>query len=359
MEDGAMAEEPYETLMQVSWQFDYDIGSEKLANLYSKSKDLQWDAEKDIDWTKPVDPSKPIVDEGGFGYFRLPFVQRLSESQKETFRAHLSAHRLSQFLHGEQGALMTAATLTHSVPDYEAKLYASTQTVDEARHVEAFEKLVRRVAIVYPMSPYLKGLIDATLKADHWVKIAIGMNMVIEGLALGAFHNMRRDTSCELLRDVIEAVMRDEARHVAFANIYTGGVIAEMHPDDREDVAEFALIALSAMAAPARRLGEDEESSKPRLMPRDPTFALVLENSEIDPADFMKGVREARDEGILIEPQPGSIDILRHLVMPALARTGVLTKRARAVLEDKGITVYDDTTVLEALENPDTGIVEL
>jgi hypothetical protein len=245
------------------------------------------------------------------------------------------------------------------VPDYEAKLYASTQTMDEARHVEAFEKLTRKVAIVYPMSPFLKGLIDATLKADHWVKIAIGMNMVIEGLALGAFHNMRRETSCELLRDVIEAVMRDEARHVAFANLYIGDIIQEMHPDEREDIAEFALMALSAMAAPARRLGDDEAPRKPRLMPRDPTFALVLENSGIDPTDFVQGVREARKEGIRIEPQPGSIDILRHLVMPALSRTGVLTKRARATLEEKGITVYDDTTVLEALENPETGILEL
>jgi hypothetical protein len=132
-----------------------------------------------------------------------------------------------------------------------------------------------------------------------------------------------------------------------------------MHPDEREDIAEFALMALSAMAAPARRLGDDEAPRKPRLMPRDPTFALVLENSGIDPTDFVQGVREARKEGIRIEPQPGSIDILRHLVMPALSRTGVLTKRARATLEEKGITVYDDTTVLEALENPETGILEL
>ena len=79
---------------------------------------------------------------------------------------------------------MTAAALTHAVPDYEGKLYAATQTMDEARHVEAYEMYIRKIAIVYPISPWLKGVIDDTLLADHWVKIAIGMNMVVEGLAL-------------------------------------------------------------------------------------------------------------------------------------------------------------------------------
>jgi len=182
----------YETAMEISWNFDYEMGIEKLRNLYAKSKKAQWDAAEDIDWSLPVDPSKPILDDERFGFGMMPFVQRLSKSQQETFRAHVGGQRLSQFLHGEQGALMTAAALTHAVPDYEGKLYAATQTMDEARHVEVFERYLRKLALVYPMSPWLKQLIDATLQADHWVKIAIGMNMVVEGLALGAFHNMRR-----------------------------------------------------------------------------------------------------------------------------------------------------------------------
>src|SRR5262249_53153911 len=155
-----------------------------------------------VDWDRPVDPGKPIVDEGRFGFDRMPFVQRLSATQREAFTANVSAHRLSQFLHGEQGALMVAAALVHAVPDYEGKPYAATQTMDEARHVEVFDRYIRKLAIVYPIAPALKRLIDATLTADHWVKIAIGMNMVVEGLALGTFHNMRRATSCDLLRQV-------------------------------------------------------------------------------------------------------------------------------------------------------------
>ena len=112
--------------MEICWQFDYEISREKLKNLYSKSKRLQWDSEQDLDWSIEIDPSRPIVSETRNGIDRIPLFQRLSDGQRETFVAHSTAHQLSQFLHGEQGALMTAAALTHAVPDYEGKLYAAT-----------------------------------------------------------------------------------------------------------------------------------------------------------------------------------------------------------------------------------------
>ncbi|MEO1936695.1 MAG: ferritin-like domain-containing protein, partial [Myxococcales bacterium] len=222
------------TTMEVSWQFDYEVGIEKLRRLYTKSKQAQWDAEEDLDWSTPIDPSRPLIDENRFGLERLPFMQRQSPATVEKFRVHMTAYQLSQFLHGEQGALMTAAALTHAVPDYEGKLYAATQTMDEARHVEAYEKYVTKLAIVYPIGKWLKKLIDVTLLSDHWVKIAIGMNMVVEGLALASFHNMRRATTCDLLRSLTDNVIRDESRHVAFGNIYVADAISQMDPEQRE-----------------------------------------------------------------------------------------------------------------------------
>ena len=100
---------------------------------------------------------------------------------------------------------------------------------------------------MYPISPWLKELIDATLQGDHFVKIMIGMNMVVEGLALAAFHNMRRQATCPLLRDLTDYVLRDESRHVAFGNVYVKETIAAMHPDEREDVAQFAFDAVKSM----------------------------------------------------------------------------------------------------------------
>ncbi|MCZ6783941.1 MAG: ferritin-like domain-containing protein [Proteobacteria bacterium] len=339
--------------MEICWQFDYSIGIDKLRRLYSKSKKLQWDAEQHIDWDREIDPSRPIVEEERFGYDRIPFLKKLSESQRQTFTAHAGAHRLSQFLHGEQGALMTAAALTHAVPDYEGKLYAATQTMDEARHVEVFERYVRRLAEVYPMSPVLKELIDATLTADHWVKIAIGMNMVVEGLALGAFHNMRRSTTCDLLRDIVENVLRDESRHVAFGNVYVGDAISQMHQDDREDVAQFAFDSLKMMVQATG--GGDGKGRRAR----DPGFLTVLERANIDPGDFMRGIKEAMEEGVRMDQQPGAIHSFKDLMMPALVRVGAVTDRTRELFQAEGIPLYEDTSILESMEDLETGTVEV
>jgi hypothetical protein len=343
----------YKAPMEVAWQFDYAIDIEKLRALYAKAKQNQWDADAQLDWSVEVDPSKPIVGEDRFVFFRIPFVQRLSKAQREAFTAHATAQLLSQFLHGEQGALMTAATLTHAVPDYEAKLYGATQTMDEARHVEVYERYVRKLALVYPISPWLKELIDATLRADHYVKILIGMNMVVEGLALAAFHNMRRQATCPLLRDLTHYVLQDESRHVAFGNVYVKETIASMHTDDREDVAQFAFEAVKGMVD-AQGGVDGRGQRKP-----DPGFLRVLEQVGIEPKDFLQGLIEAGAAGIRAELPPGQIHSFRDLMMPALVRVGAVTERTRALYREEGIPVWEDARVLEALEDEGSGAVEL
>jgi len=339
--------------MEICWQFDYAIGIDKLRNLYAKSKQRQWDAAVDIDWSRPVDPSKPILDESQLLFDRLSVIQKLSPAQREDFTAHMSCHLLSQFLHGEQGALMTAAALTHAVPDYEGKLYAATQTMDEARHVEVFERYINKLAVIYPISPWLKGLIDVTLQADHWVKIAIGMNMVVEGLALGAFHNMRRATTCELLRSITNAVLQDESRHVAFGNVYVGETIRDMHPDEREDVADFAFLAVKTMSdAQGGPRGDGRRAP-------DPGFVQMLETVGIDPKDFVKSLMEAGATGVRAKMPPGQTHSFRDLMMPALVRVGAVTERSRARYAEAGIPVWEDASQLEALEDADTGVADL
>jgi hypothetical protein len=343
----------YKTPMEIAWQFDYAIDIEKLRNLYAKAKQNQWDAEKDMPWDTEVDPSKPIVGEDRFMFHRLPFFQRLSQKQREEFTVHATCQMLSQFLHGEQGALMTAAAVTHAAPDYEAKLYSATQTVDEARHVEVYDRYIKKLAIVYPMSPWLKELIDRTLSADHFAKIMIGMNMVVEGLALAAFHNMRRRATCPLLRRITEYVLRDESRHVAFGNVYLTQVIAEMHPDDREDVAQFAFDAVKGMADAMGGV----DGKGPRRP--DPGFLKVLERVGIEPRDFLQGLIEAGQAGIRAELPPGQVHSFKDLMMPALVRVGAVTERSRELYKQAGIPVWSDTTVLESMEDSRTGEIEI
>lgn len=339
----------YDTQMSIAWQFKYFMSQEKLENLYSKAKESQWNADTELDWSIEIDPSKPLLDDQLSGLMRLSIIKRLSQSQRNEFSAHFAAQMLSQFLHGEQGALMTSAAVTHAVPDYDAKLYAATQTMDEARHVEVYDRYIKKLAITYPISPWLKELIDATLSSGHYIKIMIGMNMVVEGLALAAFHNMRRQTTCPLLRDLTGYVMRDEARHVAFGNVYLHKVIEQLHPDDREDIAQFTFEAVKGMSD--SQGGPD--GSKPRKV--DPGFVAVLHHCGIDPKDFMASIREAGAAGFNAKLPPGHIHSFKDLMMPALVRVGAITDRSRELYAKEGIPIWEDTSVLESMEDGATG----
>jgi phage-related holin len=328
--------------MEMCWQFAYAIDSSKLEALYNKAKQYQWDAEADLDWTYAVDPSRPILEHGLGGVMRVPLIAKLNESQRERLLAHLSAHSLSQFLHGEQGALMTAAALTHAVPDYQGKLYAATQTMDEARHVEVYAKYVQKLAIVYPMEVSLKHIIDTTLTADHWVKLAVGMNMIVEGLALAALHNMLQVTPCDLLRSILRGTLRDESRHVAFGSLYVADAIRAMHPDDREDVAEFAF-QLVEILRDARR-----STTEP-----DPGFLSVLDHSGIDRDEFSKSVVALQASGAVIQLPRDQVHPFKHLMMPALVRAGLMTERARERYKAADIPVWEDRATLETFEFED------
>jgi len=327
----------YETLMQVAWNFDYRGAVAKIDDLYNRAKENQWNVE-DLDWDTPIDPSSPIIAPEHSQYARMPFFQRLSPRQQETFSAHSTAQLLSQFLHGEQGALLTAATVAHGVPDSKAKWYAATQTMDEARHVEAYDRYVNKIAIHYPMVPWLKELIDTTLQTNNFCKVMIGMNMIIEGLALGAFNNMYKQTREPLLKSITFNVMRDESRHVSFGHVYLTPTVAALHADEREDLAQFAFDAGKILMA-----------GQTGLM--DAGFLKVLQVSGIEPEDFAAGMKEAAEAGITRELPPGQIHSVNDLMMPSLVRAGLVTPRTRELFEAAGIPVNADLTVLEAMED--------
>ncbi len=131
-----------------------------------------------------------------------------------------AAFRLSQFLHGEQGALMVAAQLVNAVPHTDAKFYAATQTMDEARHVEVFARYIEKLDEIRPIAPSLKGILDTTLETGDWMKKLVGMQIVVEGLALYAFREMRTMTEEPLLKELLTYVARDESRHHAYGVQY-------------------------------------------------------------------------------------------------------------------------------------------
>jgi hypothetical protein len=322
--------------MDVAWNFDYEAGIPKIVDLYRRAKDNQWNADR-LEWETPIDPASPIIAPDHSMYYRMPWFKKLSKRQQETFSAHSTAQLLSQFLHGEQGALLTAATIAHGVPDVKAKYYAATQAMDEARHVEVYERYVKKIAIDYPMTPWLKLLIDTTLKSNDYMKVMIGMNMIVEGLALGAFNNMYKQTEEPLLKSITFNVMRDESRHVSFGHVYLTPVIATLHADEREDLAQFAYDAVMILVR-----GQTEI---------DAGFLKVLEVAEIDGNDFQRGMQEANALGITRELPPGQVHSLKDLMMPALVRAGLVTPRTKALFEASGVPVNADQSVLRRMED--------
>lgn len=326
----------YKTLMEVSWNFDYETDIEKVKDLYTRAKNNQWNADE-LKWDVSIDPSNPIMRRENTQYYDMPFFKKFSPAQQETFIAHSTAQMLSQFLHGEQGALLTASTITHGIEDVRAKYYAASQTMDEARHVEVYDRYVNKIAIHYPMVGWLKKLVDVTLGSGDVHKIMIGMNMIIEGLALGAFNNMYRQTDEPLLKSITFNVMRDESRHVSFGHVFLTPRVAAMHRDDREDLAQFAFDAVKILVEGQRDV--------------DPGFLKVLEISQIDPADFMAGVKQAASQGFVQDLPPGQVHSLKDLMIPALVRAGLVTPRTRELFVAAGVPVNEDLTVLEAMED--------
>ncbi|MGA5217044.1 ferritin-like domain-containing protein [Streptomyces cinereoruber] len=217
--DGAVWDVPAAGAARFSW--DYDDGRDRLLALYQKGKDKQWDGAARIDWDLEVDPYDPLgTPDEALDLHGTRHWAKLSEKDRGELRRHYSSWQFSQFLHGEQGAMICAARIVESVPDLDAKFYSATQTMDEARHAEIYGRFLHeKVGMLYPIDDNLKGLLDDTLRDSRWDMPYLGMQVLIEGLALAAFGMIRDTTDKPLPKQILAYVMQDEARHVAFGRM--------------------------------------------------------------------------------------------------------------------------------------------
>ena len=165
---------------EAHFRWEYDDGRDSLLNLYRKGKRQQWDSDQRIDWSQDLDPENPAgLPDEMISIFGSPAWHRLDAKERTRLRHHLQAWQLSQFLHGEQGALVCTAKIVQQVPNIDAKFYAATQVMDEARHVEAFSRLLHeKYELVYPINPYLKSLLDDTLRDSRWDVTYLGMQVL-------------------------------------------------------------------------------------------------------------------------------------------------------------------------------------
>jgi hypothetical protein len=226
-----------------AFTWEYQPERTKLLSLYEKGKKLQWNATERIDWSVDLDPDNPegLPDEM-IPIFGSGAWSRMTAEEKVETRKHFQAWQLSQFMHGEQGALICTAKIVQQVPDLDSKFYASTQVIDEARHVEAYTRLLHeKFELVYPINRHLKSLLEDTLAESRWDFTYLGMQVLIEGVALASFGLIRDYAKNPLAASVNAYVMQDEARHVAFGRLALRDYYPQLTDKERDEREEFAV----------------------------------------------------------------------------------------------------------------------
>lgn len=313
-----------------------------LDDLYQRAKENPWNP-AELDWESTLDLASPLMSRAWCPYECLPLFRRLSAAQRRTFRTHALAQQLSQLLHGAQGNLLMAAAVTQGVADAQAKCCAAAQVMDEARHLEAYDRYLQRLEARYPALPWLSQLTEDSLFTGDVHQTIAGGNLIAKGLTMGAVQRMYREIQEPLLKTLTFHVMRDVSRHVSFGRVYLGAATAAMRLDEREELAQFVLDTVRHVQA-----GQAHSW--------DSGFLSVLSASGIDPDDFHRDV-EAAAPGLRPRPAPGQVHALEDLPVPALIRAGVVTARTQALFEASGIPLPADlaTTAHASAGRADAG----
>ncbi len=241
---------------ELTW--DYRKGARpQLDRLYEKAKKAQWNAQSDLDWSIEVDQEKVAVANAEAHPDQLRWddtvvagtvLEAWDEARYLELRVENQNWLLSQFLHGEQGALVCTAKIVETVPWIDAKYYAATQVMDEARHVEVFSRyLDEKLSGHYPMNAHLGLLIDDIVADPRWDMTYLGMQIMVEGLALAAFGFIHGITTEPLLKKLLRYVMADEARHVAFGVLSLQEIYGELSSAELRERQEFAFEAAVRM----------------------------------------------------------------------------------------------------------------
>jgi len=321
-----------ETILDTTFTWGYQDTRKRLRDLYTKAKKNQWLPEEVLDFDTNVDLDKPMTPEQMHPLFGSDIYNKLTDKEHKAVNVDTYAWTLSQFLHGEQGALLAASQVVCSVEDLDSKLYAATQVVDEARHVDVYNRyLHEKVGFSFPINPHLKTLLDMILMDSRWDMKFLGMQIMVEGLALAAFAMIRLNSYEPLIKEITRYVMADEARHVAY------GVLSLS--DYYDDMNEAGV-----------REREDFVFEAARLMRDRFLFQEVWEKNGLP-------VEECMDIALNNQSQVMFRQFLFSKIVPAIKRIGLLSDRQRERFEELGILKFEHATdPFEELERAEQDI---
>ena len=316
-----------------AFSWEYDESRDRLLSLYERGKQRQWDAAERIDWSLDVDLDNPLLTpDESVPIYGSSTWESLDERGRAQVRHHITAWQFSQFLHGEQGALICASKIVQTVPDIDSKFYAATQVMDEARHVEAYSRYLHaKLGLAYPINPHLKALLDDVISDGRWDMTYLGMQVLIEGLALAAFGLIRDLTRNPLAQAINAYVMQDEARHVAFGRLALRDYYRELGARERDEREEFCVEACYLMRD--RFLAEE-----------------VWGNLDLDAEESIRFVKES---STFLQFR----SLLFSRIVPTLRDIGLFGPKVRAAFADMGVLGFEAIDVEELMAS-DEGIAE-
>jgi hypothetical protein len=313
----AVAPDDFESMLELD---RYGARSTAFDKIISATHDHFWDPldKKYIDFDEPFDMENTmILPEKMIGALQLDYVNETLGSEKERIR-FANAQTLwtfSSILHGEQGALNLSASLCHVLKDQGAQEYAANQTREEARHVTAFAKYIKsRWGRPVECGPILKDLLVEIIHAPEVYKKIIGMQMLVEGLAMGAFATVFNETNDPLAKKLTQLVMTDEAFHHKFGKIWADRTIPHLTEAEHEIIEMWAAhcfqTLLFNLVAPTQNVGLYEE------------FGL-------DPNRVIEEMGKLVSDETRREEMKEATNIFRVLVK-TLVNAGIITERTKA-----------------------------
>jgi hypothetical protein len=314
--------------------WDYERSRAPLSKLYEKAKTAQWNATTDLPWETEVDQEllaatspmqgEQLIASAGIDVKGTAF-EHWGKAEWTRVAIEQQNWTLSQFLHGEQGALLCTAKIVETVPWIDAKYYGSTQVMDEARHVEVFARyLDEKMAGHYPIDPHLALLLDDIIADDRWDITYLGMQIMVEGLALAAFSLAQAVTQEPLLKQLLRYVMSDEARHVAFGVLSLKELYAGMTTAELAERQEFAFEAAVRM--------------RDRLVGRE-----VWDRMGVDPKEAFRVLNPFGED----KNQDPFQMLLFSKIVPNLSKLGLLDANdgwLRAKFDALGVTQFESWT---------------
>ncbi len=305
--------------------YRYEAEHAEMRRLYENAKRDQWNATRDIDWSRPVDPEQGAVADELVDIYGTRFWERLSPAERVELNRRVASWRLSLLLYGEHGAMLVSSQLVESVPDADGKFFQATQVMDEARHNEVLHRYMtqRLGGRIYPIAGNVREIFDTLLGDRRWYVKTIGLQLVAETFAVSLFKMLAETSKDEVLREVCGRILQDESRHMGFGMLSLPAVVAEASDAERREMEEFTVWAL------VRTLTG--------LFPRPVYEELGFSAAEIEEIRRLRRERAAGGEDVLFRKTFRRE--LHTALVRNLAKIGLLTPRMAPQLQSLGISL--------------------